>query len=310
MAILLDISQIIFQGCFAFKDDLTHDKLSNEEGQTKAKNIIRHVVLSQIQYYNKTYKEQYGKLVICCDGSNNWRKQVFPHYKANRKKLRNEYDIDWGFVFAFFNELINDLYNNFEFKVVKTPISEGDDVIATLTKYYQENELIDNGLCEYSQPILIVSGDHDYCQLHKYGNVTQISPRTHEEIRVEDPEREIAEKCLRGDRGDGIPNILSEDDTFTSSNKKSKPLRQTLIDKLLQEGYDHCEDEKVKKNWKRNMCLIDFRFIPKQVSDKILEIYRLPIKGSEVKVYNYLLANNCNQLLNSIENFKPNELKE
>lgn len=306
MAILLDTSQIIFQSLFAFADKLTQENTSTEEGKEEVKNIIRHVVLSQIQYYNKTYREKYGELVICCDGTNVWRKKVFPQYKANRKKSREQHDINWSLVFEFVNELLSDLYNNFEFRVVKTNESEGDDVIATLVKYYQENELLASYIFRSSpQPIMIVSGDHDYCQLHKYGNVEQINPRNHAPVFSDNPEREIMEKILRGDRGDGVPNVLSDDLVFVEG-RKSKALRQTQIDKLITEGYEKCDNETIKKNWKRNACLIDFRFIPKSVEKRILEIYHTPVRGNEVKTYNYLLRNNCNQLLGSLEFFKPN----
>ena len=84
--ILLDFNQIALSNIFIQK--------LNEE------NMIRHMILNSIRMYNKKYRDEYGQMVICCDGMNTWRREYFPEYKANRKKHRETDDSqDWNEVF-------------------------------------------------------------------------------------------------------------------------------------------------------------------------------------------------------------------
>ena len=47
--------------------------------------LIRHMILNTIRMYNKKFRKEYGQMVIACDHSS-WRREVFPQYKASRKK--------------------------------------------------------------------------------------------------------------------------------------------------------------------------------------------------------------------------------
>ena len=50
--------------------------------------LLRHLVLSTIKTFRTKYHEEYGEMVICADSSRNWRREIFPQYKANRKAKR------------------------------------------------------------------------------------------------------------------------------------------------------------------------------------------------------------------------------
>lgn len=301
MAILIDLSQVALGACYAFKEQLnTH---ATKQDREQAVNIVRHVILSQLKYYNTTYKQQYGKLIICCDGKNYWRKKVFPYYKANRKNMRSKIDLDWPLVFETINQTIADLHENFMFPVIRVDYAESDDVIATLSKYFQDHEYMSNPLVEQRQPILIVSSDKDFIQLQKYNNVHQISPVTKREITDPDPVRYLDEKCIIGDRGDSICNVLSDDDTYVNDLKKSNRLTKKKIDALIEQGYDNCDDPVIKRNWKRNKVLIDFEYIPEKISQRIIEQYQQPVLGTKQKIFDYLIKHQCNILLNDITAF-------
>ena len=302
MAILVDLSQVVFGSCYAFKDDLNPER--TKENKQEAVNLIRHVILSQLKYYNVKYRQQYGKLIISCDGHNYWRKKIFPYYKANRKKARDQMDIDWTLVFQVFNDMIVDLKENFMFPVIQVDQAESDDVIATLTKYFQTNELQESVLFDIKQPIIIISSDKDFIQLQKYDNVTQISPRNKSEVTEPDPVKYLNEKVLKGDRGDNVVNVLTQDDAFDIGVKSTR-LTQKKIDALLEEGYDNCQDPVIKRNWKRNKVLIDFDYIPKSIEQKIIDQYKQPIIGNKVKAFNYLIQHECTLLVKDIEDFVP-----
>lgn len=300
MAILVDLSQVVLGSCYAFKNELHVDRTNADKAE--AANLIRHVILSQLKYYNTHYKQQYGKLVVCCDGRHYWRKEIFPYYKANRKKVRAQSDMDWHLIFETMNTMIDDLRQNFMFPVVRVDRAESDDVIATLCKYYQTNETGEDILFDVKQPVLIVSSDKDFVQLHQYDNVHQLSPRTKAMVTDPNPKLYIAQKCMTGDRGDGIPNIMSADDTYVKEQRSNK-LTSKKIDALLAEGYDNCQDETIKTRWMRNRRLIDFAFIPGEIQDEIVSTYKLPIEGNKAKIFNYFVKHNCNILLNEINCF-------
>ena len=81
--ILLDYSQIVIASVM---------KNSNEMSE----GYIRHLVLNTIRMYYQKFNKEFGDMVICCDASNNWRREIFEHYKASRKTTRDKSDFDWS----------------------------------------------------------------------------------------------------------------------------------------------------------------------------------------------------------------------
>lgn len=298
MPILLDFSQMCLSATYAFSDDVQVDSPDKE----KSKNILRHVIISQVKSYKNKYGADFGELIICCDGKHYWRRKLFPPYKACRKKARAESTIDWKLIFDTMDELIVDLKENFPYKVIQIDDVESDDIIATLTKYYQENETIDRGFFEEVQPILIVSSDRDFVQLHKYETVEQIAPATKAKIKTDNPIEYLKEKVIRGDKGDGIPNILSGDNVFINEEKQTV-LSKKKFEHLMSISPEECDDPQIKANWIRNKTLIDFDYIPTDVAKRIQEAYNMPVNGNMNKVFNYLMKHKCMLLLKDINSF-------
>ena len=209
--IIIDYSQVCVAGILAFSSDL------KKGTEIEKKNLIRHVVLSSIKSYKKKYGKQYGNIVIACDSRNYWRKDFFPNYKGRRKKAREESDLDWTFIFETLNELKSDLAEYFQYKVISVDKCEADDVIAVLTMNTQE-------FGQY-EDVMIVSSDKDFKQLHQYDNVAQFSPMLKKLIKINKKELHawMIEHIVKGDSGDGIPNILSNDDVFMNGERQ-KPV--------------------------------------------------------------------------------------
>ena len=300
MAILIDFSQVVLSACYAFSDQLSIDN----EDKTQARNLVRHVILSQLKHYNTAYKEKYGKLIVCCDGKHYWRRKLFAPYKACRKKARAESNLDWKLIFEVIDQTIQDLKENFLFPVIQIDDAEGDDVIATLTKYFQENEMVEqNVLFSFPQDVLIVSSDKDLVQLHKYENVTQIAPMNKKKVTDPNPSQYLIEKVIKGDRGDGIPSILNPEDTYINEQVKPLTMTKKRLTALLECGIDNCEDEFVKKRWLMNRQLIDFAYIPKQLEQQIIEHYTTPIRGTRSKIFNYLISHKCNIFVRDVSAF-------
>ncbi len=183
------------------------------------KDMIRHMVLNSLRGFNVKFKEEYGTMVLCSDAGNPWRRDFFPQYKHSRKMARLDGPFDWDNIFKIITEVKDEISKNFPYIVMYVENAEADDIIATLCKQQTEDLY------------LIISGDKDFIQLHKYSNVSQYDPVRKRWIKHDSPEKYLIEHIAKGDRGDGIPNILSKDDCFI--NGRPKPLRSTVLNTFI-----------------------------------------------------------------------------
>ena len=300
--IIIDYNQVVLSNIFAFQADLVRNgKNGNIE---ESVNIIRHAVLSSVKFYKKKYGREYGDIVIACDGRNYWRKEVFPHYKAGRAKARDKSDLDWKFVFETLGNIREDLENYFPYKVLHVDRCEADDVIATLTKWTQSNGFVSQGLVEEPQKVLIVSSDKDFKQLQKYSNVRQWSPMQKKFVDGGKIGEYLVEHIVRGDGGDGIPNMFSKDDVFVNSDDRQTAVTAKKLAKFMDIGKDACENDEQRRNWDRNQRLVDFEFIPEDISKSVIDTYEnKKVLGDKMSIMNYLIKNKCRLLLDELEDF-------
>ena len=296
--ILVDYTQVAISGIMPFQDDL---KRGSDE---KIVDLIRHVILSSLLSNKKKFGAKYGQMVICADGRDYWRKDYFPQYKASRSKAREKSDLNWKLIFDTISTLRQDLEENFLFKVIYVDRAEADDIIGVMTKYLQDNELVQNGLEEDPQPVLIISSDQDNLQLQKYRNVTQWSPMQKKQVKpAVNAKRSLIEKICTGDTGDGIPNIMSPDTVFVDGGRQ-KPFKKARIDEFVEIGIEACKTDEERRNFQRNQLLVSYDRIPKDIVEKILYTYKeATVKGSRQKIMQYLIKNKCKNLFDDIESF-------
>lgn len=290
--ILIDYNQVAISNIFNFSVDL-------KKGTDKdPSNIIRHCVLSSIKSYKNKYGSKYGEVVICCDGKNYWRKGVFPFYKESRKRSRDESDLDWGLIFSSLNVIREDLKEHFPYRVMHFEECEADDIIATLT--------INTLELGKSEPVLIVSSDKDFKQLQTIGaDVKQWSPMQKKFVTdtLENIRKYKIEHIVKGDAGDGIPNIVSSDDIFASGGKQGR-ISSKRLNEFFEQGRDACKTDMERRNWDRNVTLVSFDSIPDYIRDRILNGYNSCVpKGNRMTILNYLMANRCKLLMQEIEDF-------
>lgn len=258
------------------------------------------MILNSIRMYNKKYRSQYGQMVICCDGMNTWRKEYFPQYKASRKKSRDEQsDTDWPEIFRILNLVRDEIKENLPYKVIHLEGCEADDVIGALTLEAQE--------FGKGEPIKIISSDKDFIQLHRFNDVSQFSPMQKKEVTDKNPHIYRFNHIMKGDKGDGIPNVKSGDNVFVDS------VRQTPVSaKQLEEWLDNAENlkevlsEELYRNYQRNKTLIDLSEIPKPVYEKIINTFDNTKKPMQMKVLNYLIKKRCSLLIECVEEFYNN----
>jgi len=184
--------------------------------------FLRHMVLNSIRNYRSKFFKEYGEIVICCDGRGYWRKNFFEFYKGKRKEGRDKSALDWDKIFEWINAIKKDLKEYFPYRVIEVAGAEADDIIAFLATKYSSSE-----------SILIVSADKDFQQLQKYPNVEQYSPMAKKFLKCENPTAYLKEHIIRGDAGDGVPNIFSDEDTFMVEGKRQKPVSSKKMESWL-----------------------------------------------------------------------------
>lgn len=289
-------------------------------------NFCRHIILNSIRMYHTRHRNKYGQTIIACDGANNWRKRVFPQYKAARKKNRDESPIDWDMLYNVLHSVRKDLRDHFPFRVIHVEGVEADDIIGMLA--FQAVKV--------QTPLMIVSGDKDFQQLQQKEDdflpgstpkyVLQYAPAKKEEIVCEDPDEFLAIHILKGDSGDGIPNVLSPDDVFLLEGVRQSPVSA----KMKSEWMDHwingqlddsffaeyergnvwqstkkkgVDVHEIKRNYERNRQLIDLRMIPKELKASIAEAVVEPPRGNFESVMMYFGENDMGRLLDCIDDF-------
>jgi len=282
--ILVDLNQVLLAGLMA--------QISNQKGVKLEEDLIRHMVLNILRMHLRTFRSEYGEVILCCDNRKYWRKEFFPYYKAGRKKSREKSALDWHLIFDMLAKFKSELKENFPYKVIDVEGAEADDVIGTLVPLYAAHE-----------KILILSSDGDFLQLQRWGsNVKQYNPAMKKFLKSEDPLVELKEKIIRGDKGDGIPNIFSPADCFVR-DLRQKPITKGLLDKLLSEQSEKWEDEIAKTGFSRNQTLIDLSLIPNEIKTKIINTYEETKPASKQKMLTYFMEHKLKNLMDVIEEF-------
>ena len=251
--------------------------------------MVRHMILNSVRMYRTMFNEDYGEMGLAYDSKSYWRRDFFPQYKSNRRKNREEDNKDWDSIFEVLNQIKNEIKEFLPYKVVETYGAEADDVIATLCKHYQ------------SEKIMIVSGDKDFIQLQKYDNVSQYSPVTKKLVNGVDPNVYIKEHVLKGDKSDGVPNVLSPDHTFTDELRQ-RPLTSKKMHDILATEIDDLNDE-LKRNYQRNFKLINLDNIPEKLELDILDDFKGASCGNRSKLLNYFIEKRLTSLTENIGEF-------
>lgn len=301
--ILIDYSQFIIASVVVATSNLDKNDLQDLDI-----NSVRYIFLESLINTKKKYHKDYGDIVICCDSKNVWRTKHFPYYKYNRKKMKDAEDtaINWKIVYESVSILIEELKEHFPYKVVHVDYAEGDDVIASLVKWSQTNNLVQEGLNIFldgePQKILILSSDNDFKQLQIYKNVTQYSYLLKKFVKEPNPKKYLFEKIIRGDVGDGIPNIYSEEDSFVIG-KRQKPIRSNNIDIWYEQKIpDFMNDEFKKERFLKNKKLIDLiEEIPDDIYNNIINEFENVKTGNKKNLLNYMVTNKIQKLIDHIE---------
>jgi 5'-3' exonuclease len=251
--------------------------------------MVRHTILNSLRMYRMKFCDEYGELILCYDSKHYWRRDYYPEYKHSRKKGRQSSSNDWDAIFGVLNAIKAELKEFFPYKFLEVYGAEADDIIAALAGELE----FDNG------KTLILSGDKDFIQLQKFRNVTQYSPITKKFVNGVDPDIYLSEHVLKGDSSDGVPNVLSPDNTFVDGIRQ-KPLSKKKIAAMIDGDFPNDE---VKRNYQRNKKLIDLGESPPELFIEILKEYREAPEGDRSKLLNYFTQKRLRNLVESIGEF-------
>lgn len=289
--LLFDLSGIVVHTCV---------NLHHESREEVTVDVVRHVALSSLLYYKKRFSKVYGNPVVCVDEKPYWRESIFPHYKKNRKKTRDESKIDWEAFSANFKEVKRDIEEFTPYPFINVPRAEGDDGIAVLTQYAHARR----------DPVMIVSSDKDMIQLqNKYKGVKQYSPNRKKLLTPDDADYDLLTHVIKGDVSDGIPNIFSRDDILVNPNGE----RQRSVTQKMLRGANECADpmtewdildKKSRYRFKRNRILIDASEIPQRVKDRIVSKYEHEISQNKTnKMMACVRKYRLRHLMQSVQDF-------
>ena len=277
--IIVDINQIMISNLMV---TIHRDNLELSE------DLIRHMVLNSLRGHNKKFRKEYGQMVIACDSGNVWRRQAFPNYKAGRKANREKSEHDWTMIFDLLSKVKNEIKQFLPYKVVEVETVEADDIIAVLCRRTNEK-------------VLILSGDKDFIQLHN-DKIKQYNPVLNKFVgQGENPSIYIREHILKGDRSDGIPNVLSDDNVFIEG-RRQRPLSKKKIEAWCNEIVPTFNDEE-QKNYERNKTLIDLNCVPKELEDKINREFENFEVATRDKILGYFINKKLKTLIEVIDEF-------
>jgi 5'-3' exonuclease len=320
--------------------------LKTKSGDLHDMNVIKpfflHLLFNNLKYTKENFAIKDDEDIILCLDKSSWRKDYYPLYKANRKAVRDNSQINWPEFYNIINETLEVIQESFPFKVLSYYKAEGDDVMAVIAKHYHKKERI-----------LLITEDKDLRQSLMYPNVQAYRPiqRVFVTMSIEDLREWRVEHILLGDTSDNVPTIKT-DTEFTPefikylqennielpsehtvwhfhklSNKQALLDNYTGIDKYGKNntfkaaGFgeksaqqfvpDIIRNLKKNKMWienfRRNRVLVQFKFIPSDIEQGILDAFELA--ASEQKGYDtaamlqFFNENSLKQLSNNIDAF-------
>jgi len=329
--IIVDFSHLSHRNLYTAISLVKPKKVSGKFVTDEFMPMFYHLMLNSLRHISKKFPN--NEIILAIDGKNNWRKKICPDYKSNRKKNRDESEIDFNEYFSKLEAFINILDKCFPYKVLKIDEAEADDIIAVLAKK------INN--------VIIVTSDKDMKQCLLY------NAKIYDPIKQKDIDDSIENvklfkdiHVLIGDKSDNIPSVkegleysqdfikfLKDSNVYIYDVEKLEYDYKDLFEKLkqkFQEKYpekdvykkarfgektalkflnndqleEALQNKKFRYNYERNKTLIDFDFIPKEIEDKIWKTYlEKEVNYNGQCIQKFLLKFNLNEQFMNMNDF-------
>lgn len=262
--------------------------------------MLRHLFLDTVRSNIMRFKKDYPIVVLaldeCKDGY--WRRDIAWYYKKNRAKAKEASEWDWDHIFGMINPIVAEFKQHLPRQVIGINKVEADDIIGVLTKY----------LSEKGHPIMIVSSDGDYTQLHKYKNVKQWSPMQKKLVKPKygSSYADLMVKLVKGDKKDGVSPIQCRSSYYIDRIEGERaPSTKSAWLKELTDAPDPRKmlSGTLLERFDENVQLLDFEAIPKTIVDNIIEMYHNTQIGTRNKFYTYMIKSGCAKMIDKIGDF-------
>ena len=297
--ILFDWNNIVMS---AFSNAGGFDEASR--GRSMDPSAIRHIVLNNIRSVRKRFVGSHGSPVLCADHTNNWRRKIFPHYKASRRKGRESDPEMWRLIYGCFDVLREEFRENLPYPVVRVEGAEADDVIAVLSSF-KDGFVSDNPM-EDMIPLrnLVYSRDRDFLQL-----VTErtdwYNVQENEVVRWDtvDATTELLIKIIRGDVGDGVPNVFSPADVLVTEGTRQTPATKKRVQAIVDDAESMSPE--VRERFELNRRMVDLMMIPRDVADRIVDEFHAAVENLPPRsgLLRYLSSHRLTQLTEHLNDF-------
>jgi 5'-3' exonuclease len=294
--VVLDGHNLIFRTVF-----IAHAENKKQKTEDPGYIYWKHVFLSELKFMVEKHKPT--RFIIVFDSKlGSWRKNIYPEYKANRKIARELSKVDFKEFFKVSNPFLKDLKDVFcNLEILEFDGIEGDDIIAVLCQNFKEK-------------ITIISTDKDFHQLQVFKNVKQYEPKKKQMVNVLNPKISLEQKIIGGDENDNIPAIVPRCGKVKVANIMSSDLISNIYDEEYLKEEENVKaivkkykinPEEIKKNLQRNTELIDLKFIPKDISEKILKTLREPNtkKFDGRKFMSFLVEHRMGNLVEKMQDY-------
>lgn len=278
---IMDLNNIIFSS------------LNIRGSKTEINDVaIRYLILDSIRQLNRKFRNEFGTLVIATDSLKYWRREFFPYYKASRKRAREDSDINWPKVFEAMDIIKEEIRTILPYKYIEVSGAEADDIIGTLCYGHQ--------FYSSGEKILILSNDKDFMQLQIFPYVRQYDPVKKVWLHCDDPEGYIVEHVIKGDFGDGIPNILSPDNCLVTKERQKK-ITSEKLEQFSKTVFDETHEN--YQNWKRNYTLIHLSQVPDNIKNEILRQFHEPNPKNRSNLMKFFMSKNLRNLIETLNDF-------
>ena len=263
------------------------------EGEQLSEAFALHMIMNSIRTFNKKFSNEYKPMIICCDGKENWRKEVFPFYKYKRRKDKDKSDVDWELIYKCLDYAKEEIRDGFPYLVIEIDNAEADDIIGALAKY----------ATEWKEKTVIVSNDKDFVQTHS-DYVSQYRPCESGFMNIPRPDLQLRELIIRGDADDGIPNIKSPDAIFTMEGVRQKPIFAKDVEKWVHDERLSFLTDETRDNYYRNEMLIDLDFTPNEIREEAINRYLgYNERPNKMKMTRFFMNNRLRNLHEKINDF-------
>lgn len=261
--------------------------------------LIRHLMFSVLlEKIDKFRKDKVNhKVVLCYDNSGPkgyWRRDVYPAYKANRSKSRQDSDYNFEIIYKAMDTVKAELVQYFPFISLNVPRMEADDLIAVLTKRF----------APLGSEVYILSSDGDFTQLHDLGNVKQWSAVQKKWVQPKNGTayRDLLHKCIKGDKKDNVAPMKCLPDHYTNDESGKAPMvRAAELEGWLSDPSTIPEEYLDRFN--QNMSVLDLKNIPSEHEQLINSTFDSTIPSDGKKLYSFMVKNRLSKLIEKIQRF-------